>query len=777
MGKIQDFRSDFRKGRTGSSLRIRQDANAYFSSVRDANNMMVLSDGRIQRRWGTFVKQPLTADARLEVWDFAEADNLQFLLIFEAGILRIMDMTGAIVKVFSYMPWTEDTKKYVSITYDRDKIIITDESFQPIFITIKTDPTIDFVQTNFEFDVTDDKTRIKAPFFQFADPQMSADLTIFTSAGLSSGYGTYLQTVLGGSGFDLGAGTGSVTMDQDFFTAEHVGSRLRILDGEVEITAVTNARTADVTVRQDVATRLEPNPFYLRKGSKLVEVTKFEHGFAVGDRVFFAGIAEADALPALMNNAVVHATSGTAAAAPAGGAAAYTIKRIISKDAFEIECAGTPVDNDILTGGPDVLLIPLDGVKNIKEPAFSNARGWPTACTVHERRLWLGGTKSLPDAAWASQFSEFENFDTGDGDTTDAIALYGIGKQARIRHLVSSFDMLIFTDNQELYIPGSTVQVMEQSTIRVVSSTEIGCSYTRPYKFDGGVFYVDKIGTTIREFSSANRDSEYTSLPASIVASDWVKYPKDACAFVGSDTFGSTSYLIYSDQSDGSAIVLHASRNDDSFGWMRWTLGSGNFESFAAIGSRLFASAERDGQHYLLEFDTESYEYITTDYSENSTATGSTAVEATHIASLIPNRTVQVTATVNGEFFYVQNSQIDSGGIFKTQPNALQVTVGDAMPFSFELHAPVIQSPTGPMAGKFQRIVSAEVNWDNAMSGKIAGQSVITPQDLRSNLSITAVDEWREYYIGDWGREPTLKIEGDTAGRMGVRGLIMNMYF
>jgi len=45
MAKVQDFRSDFRKGRTGTALRIRQDVKSYTSSLKEAKNMMVLAMG------------------------------------------------------------------------------------------------------------------------------------------------------------------------------------------------------------------------------------------------------------------------------------------------------------------------------------------------------------------------------------------------------------------------------------------------------------------------------------------------------------------------------------------------------------------------------------------------------------------------------------------------------------------------------------------------------------------------------------------------------------
>ena len=45
MPSTREFRADFRKGRTGRGMRVRQDTEAYQASLKDALNMMVLPNG------------------------------------------------------------------------------------------------------------------------------------------------------------------------------------------------------------------------------------------------------------------------------------------------------------------------------------------------------------------------------------------------------------------------------------------------------------------------------------------------------------------------------------------------------------------------------------------------------------------------------------------------------------------------------------------------------------------------------------------------------------
>jgi len=805
MPTLTDFRADFRKGRTGSGLRIRQDAQAYTSSVREANNMMVLGDGRLGRRWGTkYLKEIYASNhIRIEPWYYSDAE--QYLIVFQPSVtgsaarveLYTYDVSTDALTInistarLTFQSWLTDANvDFLSVASEGDSLIIADASFQTKII--KRVAAGSFTIENFEFGTDLQTGNLQAPFYQFASDTLEITANIWTAAGASTGYQNYLSSVqqINSSTFpnvpaaDLANGTGTITSNEDLFTSNHANTRMRLLDGEYEITSIIGPREARVTVKSDVVKRMDTDPFYLKKDSTLVEVSFFNHGLSVGDKVFFAGLSANDIAKDTLNTSPLAAGTTSFSTSGSGGTGFYTITRVLNLDTFEIQGTGANATNDVLAGGTGVMCFVLSGTKGIKEPAFSTARGWPTTCAVHERRLWMAGTNSLSNAAWGSQFGQFRNFDLGTGQVAEAIALYGIGQQSRIRHVVAAYDLMFFTDSDEIYVPGSTTEAISQGSVRIVSATEHGASYTQPHKFDGGVFYVDFNGLVIREFASDTRITEYSSLPASIVVPDWIKEPKDAAVFDGASALITTPYMLFANQTDGAMLVLHSSRADDSFGWMRWTLDHGSFTSVASLGTRLFAVGKRQvnldangtssgaDEYVILKFDTENENYITTDFSESFTTTGGssgvTNVTSTHIVS-------RAQQAYSGYYIH-PNINVTSTGGCAIEADVTSVTIGDPMSWNVEFHAPVAGIQTGTRIGQQQRLVSATISWEKAATGTIQGVDVLTGLDIADDLAVIPVDDWREYYIGLWGRDPTLKIEGNTAGRLVMRGAVLNVY-
>lgn len=769
MPTLHDLRTDFSAGRTGYGLKTRPDTNAYKASVFDASNLMVLNDGRMWRRWGTFIAANFGADKpRLEHWEFGGDDLTRFLLVFTAGRLRVYDLDLTLRADLTSLPWTADSLRYMSVSRERNRIVISDTSFATKILTLDTVAGT-FSIADFAFKLSDDGTRLYAPFYQFASPTLEMTLTIFTASGTSTGYAAHITNASGiaGTEFDLAAGTGKASTNEDFFVADHVGVRMRIDDGEFEILTVVDARNATIKVWRDVARKLDVNPFWLRQASKLVEVAAFDHGLNVGDAVFFAGLATNDEAKDILDKAVQFASDTSTATVKTAPAATYTVNRVIDKDHFEVVGTGTNPTSTALRGGSDVMMYTFGPQTGVKEPAFSAARGWPQASAFHQTRLWLGGTETLPDAIWASRPATIEDFDPNEGNPDDALVMYGIGEQSRVRHIVPAFDLQIFCDNGEFFVPGSVDNAITQEVVRAIPSTTYGASYTTPMFFDGGTFFVDGLGQNIREFNAEGQTTDYNAWPASVVVSDWIKQPDDVTLYRGAPE-AKTPYIIWCNDLDGSLVVMHSNRADNAFGFMRWTLDQGTFISCAGVGSRLFCVGEKGGVYYLLEFDTQG-DFETVDFGAKLTGTAQTAWVSADHAGL----TVQVTS---GGIVY-DNATLDGSGNFTTIEPLDAVVIGDGMTWSGELHAAVSASGQGPKTGKMQRLVSAEVHWDETVTGQIHGQNILDPSDAPAFVAPSPVSEWRQYLIGDWGRDPRMSFGGNLPGRAGMRAAVLNVYF
>jgi len=756
MPSLHDFRSNFRFGRVKGGLRVRQDTKAYPASVRDAENMMVLADGTIRRRWGTEYKFDAGGLARIEPWAINNAR--QYLVLFLDGEMRVREPDGSVISTRS-RPWDSTSLWFVDFVTYGETILTLDGTNVPVELTV---PEVGVTaQTDWTPEKTQDLTRLKAPFRVF-DEDLSFDLTIYTSEGAATSIGTHLVTATGKAAGNLAAGTGTVTSNKSFFTADHVGQRFRLLDGEIEITAVTNGTTADVKVYRDVAKKLEVNPFWVRKGSNRVEVAYFNHQLKRGDEVFIAGLSTetSDEMSSLLTGAPVHD------GAPSGTAATYTVERIVDADHFEI-IANVNATNDALLGGSDVLCFRVDPIFQVKEQVFSETRGWPQTAAFHEGRLWLASTASVPDGMWASAPNDLYNFDPGEGGPADAIQLYGVGDGGRIVNLVSQQDLIVMTEDGEFFVPGNPENPVWQENIRVLSSgTKHGAAYTTARVFDGGVFFVDETGKRLREMRP-NSTGGYSADDVSIPISDWVKNPRDSTLYPGSGS-EAMPYAIWCNETGGRLLVLHASRSDDSFGWMSWVLeGENKFCSVATLGGDLYACALIGGTYEILRFVDDDT------LPELDAMRVETADPPISSGWTLPWTDQPVSYVFDGTY----GGEAAAGAPILLDAPAAELVTGINMPFLMEMSPPRAASGQGPKAGKMQRLVSAEVHWMTTTIGTIAGEEVLDATDYEFLGPAIPVDEWREYHIGEWGREVALLMEDDKPGFFGMRAITMNVYF
>lgn len=777
MGRLRTYQTNFRRGRIGNGLLARTDTNAYQAALKEAKNMMVLNDGRIVRRWGTEFKIDLAEEARIESWEYATGLTTSFIMVFTNGQVAIYD-SNLLLKATLTDPecaWTGQTKWFMTMTRYRNQFIVCDSTFKPCII--EYDAELDsFSARPFVFEGKSDGTEVYQPYVNFAG-DIEVEATIFTTPGAALGYGDHIATASGNlaSTFDLAAGTGSLYTTVDFFSADNVGQRLLILGGEVEVTAYVNAQEVEVIVRRNLAKRLDPAPFLFSKGSKIVKVFAFEHGLKAGDQIYFTGVSDVDLTgvaysPAdVLNNAAgVAPDFTTAATVVSGTAAAYEVKRVIDADTFEVLSAGTVPTEEELGGGGSVDMYIFSGIRNgIQEPAMSDIRGWPQASAIWQRRLWLGGTEELPDAMWGSALFTIENFGLGDGSPADAVALLGVGEQARIRHFVGGYDLSVFTDSAEFYVPGSDAVAITQETARAVATTKHGCSYAVPRVFDGAAMFIDGPGHHIREFIAENKDSNYRAPPLTVATPDWMAGPRDTAVYEGSAT-ESTPYLISVNEEDGSLLVMHSARSDDSMGFMRWEMDGANFVSVTSVNSRLFAVIEAGGNYSIVEFDTTEQGIYADNASLLTQDPAGTAWTSLHHAS--------TNCVVHDGREILPSLTPDAGGVFATNEARTSVVIGEPMYWEIEVLPPAVNMPNGPATGKMQRIVSVDVYWDNIWDGMVEGKPIPTAIDAPAMEIPSLINEWREYRVAKWGRSPSLVISGSDPARGGIKAIALNMY-
>ena len=266
-----------------------------------------------------------------------------------------------------------------------------------------------------------------------------------------------------------------------------------------------------------------------------------------------------------------------------------------------------------------------------QEQLISDTRGYPQAVTFHANRLWFGGITSKPAAIFASNTSEYFNFDVGSGEASDAINIDVGGSEVNeIRHFLSGKELQVFTDSGEFYIPKANDLSITPGNVTVLKQTPYGCNRAAPTMFDLSALFAQKTGKSIREFVYSDMEDGYKSSSVSLLAQHLVTNPKQIAVLQGG-SYRPEQYAFFlntqlpnvpfeqqlTEPNDehpnvGSLAVFHSIRDEKLTGWTKWTTeGASNqtsntdtFESIISLNEHLVCVTRRtltSGTRFILE--------------------------------------------------------------------------------------------------------------------------------------------------------------------------------
>lgn len=174
---------------------------------------------------------------------------------------------------------------------------------------------------------------------------------------------------------------------------------------------------------------------------------------------------------------------------------------------------------------------------SIRQPAWSNALGWPKKCLFYQNRQWLANTQSLPDTIFGSRINQPVSFDVGTGLDTDAI-VYNIGQSGTggINWMNGGKQMEIYTENYELVCPQDQNNALTPSTFSIRQQSSYGSSpLMKPLTYINDSYYVTRNGNAIINFHFNGLGLAYTSSNVSVHSEHLVQNPSRAALIRGSD--------------------------------------------------------------------------------------------------------------------------------------------------------------------------------------------------------------------------------------------------
>lgn len=729
MQKLRVPINSFQFGEVSGSLLMRTDSPVYAASAQSLQNMIVMSEGSVKKRDGlkhiynyTDITFNPNHPAQSHLFAFRFSDDEQYIISIEASKIRCfhLELNGNVTLVDTVtvdtngnaLPFNQDyLNQYTTAQYG-DVMFICHPLFMPRML-IRTSLT-SFEVTPFSFDERLDGSLVFQPYTAF----QSNGATLNPSATTGTG--------------------ATLTVSENYWVASHVGTIIRYNESEIEITSITSPTVAVGNIVDTLRIRLSVlNPLRTSDGSSTVEVTHLKHGYSGGEVVV---IEDASAVGGINTGAL----NGT-----------RTVAGIIDENTWYFTAGGAASSAE--DGGGYVKLQTHAPTADWSEQSFSAVRGYPAAVAFHENRLCFAGTLAQPDAIWMSEIGSFFNFDLGDAEDTDSIALVAAtGTVNEIRYMISNRDLQIFGASGELYIPTYLNQAITPTNAQIRLQTPYGCEFTQPVSVDGATLFVQNGGTVVREYLYTDGEDAYTATAVSTIASHLIVSPR--CMTVAHGGFGTPESYALMSNGNGDVAAFNSNRAERRASWTRFTT-AGSFCSICAIHDRIFTNVwGKDGSMHLCEFDGQ----IGLDRYVTGVASGTGEVTVT--SAFKNGDTVSI---VSEDGLSYLGSQTVSGGVVIIAGGSGN-TYHVGIPFTAEVVTNPIDATMGggPATGDVRGVGSAVLDLVNTSSVKVNGysKSITTP-----------ISGKHEFRVLGYNRDPQVTVQQGEPLPMQVNGLIAEL--
>ncbi len=244
----------------------------------------------------------------------------------------------------------------------------------------------------------------------------------------------------------------------------------------------------------------------------------------------------------------------------------------------------------------------------ITEPAFSDALGWPKSGTFFQRRLWFGGSKALPSGVFASQITDFFDFDDTAGIATDSIFEFIDTNKANIvQYVVGAKSLVVFTTDGEF----STQIILEDGitpqNISLLPQSQEGSADVEPVVMDNQIIFVDRGAQIIRNMVYNSSAGSYDTNNISFISSELIDKPVSSALFKG-NTADDSVYLFLVNEgtpgtdTEGSIAAFQTLQSQSIAAWTLLTT-QGKFLKATSASNTAFFFVERDGKFLIEELD------------------------------------------------------------------------------------------------------------------------------------------------------------------------------
>jgi hypothetical protein len=347
---------------------------------------------------------------------------------------------------------------------------------------------------------------------------------------------------------------------------------------------------------------------------------------------------------------------------------------------------------------------------------WSSANGYPSAGTLYQQRLILGGSAAFPQTVWGSSVGTYLDFMLGSSDS-DAFGYTLASDEINpIRHFASGKQLFALTYGAEFTIKGGVEKPITPTNVQVENQSSYGSSSVRPVRAGKDMLFVQRAGLKVRSIRYDASDEDFDAEDMTVL-SEHITGP----GVVDMAWQQEPDAVLWCVRSDGVLATLTLSKKQDVAAWAR-QVTDGAVESVAKIpvagGEQVWCVVRRTvggaTVRYVERFD--------------ATVTLDSAVVASLVApgqatwgglTHLEGRSVDAVA----DGVYMGRFTVQAGTIVLPR-NALSVQIGLPFAHRVKLLTPELQTGLGSAQGNSMRTSEISLRLLDTYAAKVNGQEL-----------------------------------------------------
>jgi hypothetical protein len=353
------------------------------------------------------------------------------------------------------------------------------------------------------------------------------------------------------------------------------------------------------------------------------------------------------------------------------------------------------------------------------EGAWSTARGFPRVVTMHENRLWFGGTAAEPLRVWASVTGDIENFRRSSLDDASLSFTPTAGELNPIQWLASQGKELVMgTLGDEWTISGEG-QPITPTNVKFERQSAHGSAQVQAVMAGEVIAFVQRGGRKVRRISARSDATAWATSDMTVLAEHVT------AGGIRQMAYGShPNAILWAVTGDGKLLGLTLEVEQNVFGWHVHET-DGLVESVAVVygadSDEVWVSVLRGTARSIERLDPRVFSRRFEQFDRMIYA------DAAKVIDLAPaSATVGGLAHLNGKTVCVladgveHPTRVVSGGAITLQAPASRVVVG--LPFTSELQPSKreVQTDKGSAQGQLWRVSRVGVFVHDSRGGQVA---------------------------------------------------------